>query len=77
MENPNPRPRVIACRTCGASPINGVALFADGYDADGPRRFCSEHLPLSSIRRRIEGEDAWRIDPDTMVVFNRRLAAKS
>jgi hypothetical protein len=70
-------PLKIACRTCGASPIDGVALFADGHDDTGLRRFCPEHLPLSAVRRRMEREDARQIDPGVLAVFTRRLAAKS
>lgn len=73
----------IVCRTCGAGPLNGVALFTDGYDADDegvrnrPRRYCPTHLPLAAVRARIERQTGPLLDLDVLAVFDRRLADRS
>ena len=69
---------------CGASPLDGAALFADGHDAKDheglpgrSKHFCPEHLPLSAIRRRLERQIGPLLDAAVAAVFQRRLGATS
>jgi hypothetical protein len=65
----------VVCRTCGASPINGVALFS--FMAGGERhRFCPEHLPLAEVRRRLEAPRGPLLDHDVLAIFTARLAER-
>ncbi len=86
MRSPSTNPskaknRSVVCRTCAGSPLDGVALFADGYVDDGkgvrrPRRFCALHLPPAAARARFDRHlkgDAI-LDPDIAAIFAARFA---
>jgi hypothetical protein len=70
--SPPRRPQKIVCTTCGASPIGGFALFADGKNVDGrPRLFCTVDLPIDAARRVLSGGRL--VDADVGEALGRRL----
>jgi hypothetical protein len=66
-------PRVV-CLTCGRSPIDGAALFADGKDDDGRRKlYCAWDLRLDPARRLLAGR---LLDADVAEALERRLGGE-
>ena len=63
----NRRSYTIVCSICGRGPARedgAQALFIDG-----PKHYCSEHMPIDAMRARIERR---RVDADVLATFRRR-----